>query len=83
MHKIRIVAENFADTAKITTVPALATDKENLKSPSRAKIARTSVTAPAQQDITLDLVPVQTVSAIVLGRHNFPLGMTLQINLFA
>ena len=82
MHKIRIVAENFADTAKITATPNLATDKENLKSSSRAKIARTNVTAPAQQDITIDLVPIQTVSAIILGRHNFPLDMTLEIILY-
>ena len=82
MHKIRIVAENFADTARITAVPALAIDKENLKSPSRAKIIRTDVTGAAQQDITADIVPEQTVSSIILGRHNFPLGMTLQIILY-
>ena len=82
MHKIRIVAQNFADTGQITATPDLATNKENLKSASRAKIARTNVTAPAQQDITVILVPAQTVSAIILGRHNFPLDMTLQIKLF-
>lgn len=80
MHKIKIVAENFSDTGRITTSPALATDKENLKSQSIAKIARTDVSAlGAQQDITIDLVPIQTVSAVVLGRHNFPLDMTLEI----
>lgn len=82
MHKVKIVAENFSDTGRLTAIPEMAIDINNLKSSSRGKITRTNVTAPAQQSISIDLVPVQTISAIVLGRHNFPLGMTLTFNLY-
>lgn len=78
MHKVKIVAENYADTGRLTANPAVSMDLENLKSQSISKIIRTNITGPAQQEISLSIVPIRTISAIVLGRHNFPLNMTLQ-----
>lgn len=85
MANLRIVAENFIDSGAVTASPATVTDEDNLKEISRSKITRTNIsnwTPTYNQEIDVLLQDLKTVSAIVLGRHTFPIGLGLKFELY-
>jgi len=85
MPKLRIVAENYSDEGTLTGTPTFATSINNMQTQSRAKISRSNITnwAPTyNQEIELVLPGIKTVSAIVLGNHNFSVGMIIKFVLY-
>lgn len=87
MANMRIIARNWADSANLTANPVLpaATPINNLKSSSRSKLIRSAgYTAPGDtQEILGNLLPAQTISAIVLGRHNLATGTEVTLTLYS
>lgn len=80
--KIRFILDNYVDLSILSASPSLVASlgEYNLKLPQRSKVART--TSNASQLITTQFAAPRTVSAIVLGRHNFVSGMTLRFKLY-
>jgi hypothetical protein len=87
MSNLRLVTENYTDGSILTAAPSFATDLENLKHQAIAKISRTGITdwapAPYNQEISILLPSLKTISAIILGRHNFNAGMNLKFILYS
>lgn len=81
MSKLRIVTNNYTDVSSLTGNP-VALDINNLKTYSRSKNLVIPDTV-ATQEIKMQLGSASTVSAIILGRHNFVEGMTLRIYLYS
>lgn len=84
---MRFIIDNFADTSLLSVNPVVTGDMSvsNLLSNSRAKIFRTNAQGEVDktQDILGNLLPPVDVSAVVLGRHNFPVDTTVTISLYS
>ena len=83
MSKIRFIVDNYIDAATLTTSPTLDTSLtiENAKNISRSKVARSVDSSNLSVRGNFD--SVKDVSSLVIGSHNFVLGMQYQMYLYS
>jgi len=81
-NNMRVVYENYIDTATLSASPAMVATlpEENLQKLSRSRVART--TSLAQQLVLGDLASTKLVSSLVLWRHNLSASATMRLELF-
>lgn len=79
---MRMIYDNLADAATLTASPALADTlpAENLQSPERETVARTTGLASQTIDVTLD--QARAMSACVLYRGNFTGAATWRVRVY-
>lgn len=82
LNKLRLITYNYVDVSDLSSTPAR--DRtQNLKSYDRGKTARIDTsTSGGSFNIEMVMGSVAPVTGIVIGRHNFPIGLELRIKLY-
>lgn len=84
MDKLRLITYNYTDISELTTTPSAATTSlQNLKTSDSGSFTKTNMTT-AGGTSTIDMImgSAAPVTAVIIGRHNFPIGLTLRIKLY-
>lgn len=83
MSNIRFIVDNVVDDGTVTANPVAQTgfDVDNIQTVPRSKVFR-SVDDTAQ-DIYITLPESETISSMVIGRHNFSSNITYQLILYS
>jgi len=80
---MRIITKNDADNSTLTESPVPGTSTlQNLKNYARSSVFTTDAIG-SSHSILMKLDETESISAVILGRHNFPLGLEFQITMYS